>query len=658
MARKKEDLPLGKRFSIWFRKNERYVWIILLVIITVSFGATFTIGRVLSDTGRYTYFKVGGTSYSIRDTGRFLNWFRNISYYAPQLNFRGLVSGYPYERLKEEADIRRDVLAPILAADTEARELGIEIPPERIIKIAKQCYLEAARKQAVWKATELMTPQQREKFKKSKEAEEIRNSVTWSPAKYRAWVEKRGYTVRDFETALEILLRVQALRELFLSGDLLSRKDLYETFLKQKRKLSLAIAVVDADRFKDQVKKEYTEEELKSYYDTHQEEFSLPDRVRFSYLKFRLADMDKRIKISEAEIHRYYTKERRRFLVNPAVPPPEPTYPLTPREAKEVKAEEDRAFKPLEEVRDEITAELKKQKMRTEAMKLARELRKELGLGGPQGEKKESTAKPEDLVSKYGFLEYGTTPWFTRDDAEKKLGELHYGSVVDGWFEDLKNGKPLRTPPSYLTTAPKKKENGVDKYVEEERIYFLVLDVKGEKAKTLAWDIDGEECRSVAEEKLTEQAALEKAREAARNLITLVNQGKKLKEVAGEIPVHITEPISRMDWNKIEIDGEKLPPMIQAQIFIKFFRELDVSKTVIPTPLEDTENARFLVCAVNEVVETPDTSEFDEETEKQLRQSLSMQLRRERALVDWKRYLQELVNKYVEFKISSGRPQA
>ena len=574
------------------------------------------------------------------------------------MNFRALVSGYPYERLKEEADVRRDVLAPLMAADAEARALGIEIPPERIIKLAKKCYLNAARTRAILKATELMPPQKREKFLKSKEAEEIRNSVTWSPAKYRAWVEKRGYTVRDFETAIELLLRVQALRELFLSGDLLSRKDLYETFLKQKRKLSLAIAVVDADRFKDQVKKEYSDEELKAYYDTHQEDFSLPDRVRFTYLKYRLADMEKRIKISEAEIHRYYTKERRRFLVNPAVPPPEPTYPLTPQEAKEVKAEEDRAFKPLEAVRDEIVAELKKQKMRTEAMKLARELRKELGLGQTQGEEKKSAVKPEDLVSKYDFLQYGTTPWFTKDDAEKKLGELYYRSVVDGWFEDLKNGKPLRTPPSYLTTAPKKKENGVDRYVEEKRIYFLVLDVKGEKAKTLAWDIDGEECRRLAAEKLTAQAALEKAREAARNLITLVNQGKKLKEAAGEIPVYITEPIARTDWNKIEINGEKLPPMIEAQIFIKFFRELDVSKTVIPTPLEDTENRRFLVCAIDKVVETPDTSEFDEATEKQLRQSLVMQLRRERALVDWKRYLQELVNKYVVFEIPTGRPQA
>ena len=655
MAQQVQEQGAGKRFSSWFRRNEKIFWIALLVFVSVSFGATYIMSEVISDRQKREGFcTVAGLSYSVRDIERSMKWYAEISRMVPQLGLQGLM-GNPFQRDADDRDSVRGFLVPFFAAVQEAKDLGIQIPPKRLSSVVGEAFKEGRARDIIEDNTRYMDAKDQGEYYK-KEGQAIRDGVTWSEEAYRAWLERRSFSVYDYERAIEKLLQVQALRELFMGSDVISRKDLYETFVRDGRKLKLAVATLDADRFRDEVKVEYKPEELKAYYGDHREDFVLPDRVDFEYLKFPLAHFEAAEAPNEEDVKKRYERDRDgKYLANPAVPPPAPLLPLTPQELKEEEQARTAFYKPLEAVRATIEAELRREGARRRSAEFASDLGQKLSPRPPApGSDQAAPPKastPRELVDQHTFVSHGTTPEFTAANAKALLGDVHSESAVNRWFGELKEGKELWRPATYLTYAPR---DG-DKAIEEKTVYFLVVAVAGKRETRLDWDQDTEKCAALARDKLTRDAATKKARERSEDLINKLREGATMAAATAGLPVQVevTEPLGRQDMDEFKRkDGERFPPDIEGRIFMSFFATLPLEERVLRPALEEKTPAgdlRFFVAAIEQVVEEPDASTFDADAEKNLRMRLEWTLRRERMQGGWAGYLKGLAMKHVSY---------
>ncbi len=630
--------------------RERIVWVVITVLAAFTFGVSFTMTSVIEYfSGRgQTICTIGGTSYSFGRLDQIKNLFDWLEGLSGRTSYRQLTLAGQYIMGENVPGIHRRMLIPLLAGVHEAELLGIEIPPRRIMEVARECYKTAATRKKVYKITEFMNAKEREEFDKAKRAEDIAESITWAHEDYLEWLTEKQYSARDFEEALEQLLRVEALREMFVSGEPVSRKDVYESFLKQDRKLKLALVELTADRFPAAEPKEYTEEELKRYYDEHSEDFQLPSRVRFSYLKFPLSHFRQTVSITEKQIQEYYDKNKaEKYLRNPSAPPPVLVYPLTPSELKQEEEFAKALYKPLEDVREDIERELREKNSYTDASTFAIELTKKLKAPAPLDADASHPGTPERLAAEYDFVEYGATSWFTQADAERKLGDVYDSRAVSRWFRNLEENNPLWQPTTHLShKATGKPED------EQETTYFVVVDVEGSKEQTLVWEKQPDRCKEVAREKKNLAAALERAREKADELIVKIRADMKLEEVAAGYPIHVTDALEKKDYDKIVLtNGEKLPWRVQYGITDGVFNKVALNEKVLSDPVLDTENDRLFVCTIRDVLGQPDSSEFTEEKEQQLQNGLQQRTRSERLTspTGWSLYLRRLVDKHVDW---------
>ena len=300
MARQGEQQTLGKRFARWFRRNEKLFWILLLVLVSMSFGATYLMRQVLEDRTRREYCQIDGAAYRIKDVLSLKRAFDDLAAMAPRLDYSRLILGYSQQQ--EAVDPFRDVLVPALAAVEEAKALGLEIPPRRVVTVAEECYRAMAALEERQRLTRTMSASEIQEVMTPEKSQEIFESIAWSPANYKEWVNKRGYSVRDFEEFLEMLLRIQLLREVFVSSDTISRKDIYENFVKGKRKLAFAFTALEPEQFVDAVAATPTQDEIEKYYREHRSTFVEPARVRFTYLKYPLSHFEEQVKLTDAQI--------------------------------------------------------------------------------------------------------------------------------------------------------------------------------------------------------------------------------------------------------------------------------------------------------------------------------------------------------------------
>ena len=93
MAKQKTDLPASKRFKIWFRKNERIFWGVLLVLVTLAFGITGTMTFFFTNLGRNKpIFICNGRDYSYPDYTKLVTKLNLIRNYNPALDYSNLIT--------------------------------------------------------------------------------------------------------------------------------------------------------------------------------------------------------------------------------------------------------------------------------------------------------------------------------------------------------------------------------------------------------------------------------------------------------------------------------------------------------------------------------------------------------------------------------------
>jgi peptidyl-prolyl cis-trans isomerase D len=120
-----------------------------------------------------------------------------------------------------------------------------------------------------------------------------------------------GMRPSEYEEAQREEILVSKLRDLIIAGVVISAADVRARYDYDNEKVNLSFVKVDPEQYLAGL--ELNEEQIKQYYDSHQDEFRQPDRVELAYVVFPNAHYEASIDIPEAEVKEYYDGHQQEF---------------------------------------------------------------------------------------------------------------------------------------------------------------------------------------------------------------------------------------------------------------------------------------------------------------------------------------------------------
>ena len=310
---------------------------------------------------------------------------------------------------------------------------------------------------------------------------------------------------RAFEEELRRSLIISRLSEEAMKDVTVSDEELKDEYKKENEKAKISYVLFNPEKFKGEIKVE--EAELDSYYKTHEQALKKPEEVNVEFIPIEFAGAENEVVIVEDDVRKYYDSHLDEFAVSDtpvAAPAPE---------------KKEKAFKPLDEVKEDI----KKRLTTLRARKLAKDKAEKIYYALLEDRKFEDVPKEYNLT-------IGETGFFSQDKPSIPVIGFSY-EILKSAFE-LKPGdfsEPHQSSNGYyIIRLKEKKESYIPKFedVREE----IEKNVLQDKAKDLA--------RSKTEETLV------KVKD------TLREDGKGFEDAAKELQldVHVSEPFTRRGY--------------------------------------------------------------------------------------------------------------
>ena len=121
---------------------------------------------------------------------------------------------------------------------------------------------------------------------------------------YENFLAQQGLTIPEFETNFKKQMLKTYLDNIALNGIVITPADVAAAYKKKNEKLKVEYVSFSADKFKSQVKP--TTVELKTYFDSHRNSFTVPEKRGFDLLLVTEANVGQSIQVPEAALRRYY----------------------------------------------------------------------------------------------------------------------------------------------------------------------------------------------------------------------------------------------------------------------------------------------------------------------------------------------------------------
>lgn len=112
------------------------------------------------------------------------------------------------------------------------------------------------------------------------------------------------YTPQGFLQDVQKALMLEQVRKGFLSSAFVLPEDAARAVALIEQQRDITYTAIPASHYKNQV--HVTLDEVRHYYQTHQAEFMMPEKVKIAYVTMRLSDIKKQIKLTDADLKQYY----------------------------------------------------------------------------------------------------------------------------------------------------------------------------------------------------------------------------------------------------------------------------------------------------------------------------------------------------------------
>lgn len=135
--------------------------------------------------------------------------------------------------------------------------------------------------------------------------------------RYRQVLDMQRLTAQKFENDIKKHLLFKRIQERVTGGFKISDTEILEEFARNNEKIRGNYIAIPFERFASQIK--IGLEELKEYYESHQEEYKLGARRSVEYLFVNPRDFEKDAEITDEEVENYYKMHEGQFLIKKRV---------------------------------------------------------------------------------------------------------------------------------------------------------------------------------------------------------------------------------------------------------------------------------------------------------------------------------------------------
>ena len=131
--------------------------------------------------------------------------------------------------------------------------------------------------------------------------------------KYKRYLNAYGYRVADFEKGVKEDIIIEKLENLYKESIQLSVEQLKEIYEKQNLAIAFDYAVFNPRKYLDKVKVNFSEDEMKKYYEAHKDNYKTPLMRKIKFVTFNPIKFRDKVKVSDAEIKDYYEKNKKKY---------------------------------------------------------------------------------------------------------------------------------------------------------------------------------------------------------------------------------------------------------------------------------------------------------------------------------------------------------
>ena len=153
--------------------------------------------------------------------------------------------------------------------------------------------------------------------------EQLRTYITQAPVfqedgkfsmpRYEQFLKARGESAATFENRIRQELLLGQVAEAY-SGSSIVPRSVAERLLRiTEQQREVTVLFLGPEKYTAQVKLE--EDAAKKYYDTHQDEFRIPEQVRVEYVTLSIDSIAPTLQVPEADLKKFYESNQRQFGV-------------------------------------------------------------------------------------------------------------------------------------------------------------------------------------------------------------------------------------------------------------------------------------------------------------------------------------------------------
>ena len=118
-------------------------------------------------------------------------------------------------------------------------------------------------------------------------------------------------SIAEFEKSVEDSIRLEKIQRLITAGQTVTPEELWDSYRKDNETARLEYLVLEKDKVK--LEAEPTAAEVQGTFESHKDEFRIPEKRDAVYVFFDRNDLKKQVELSSQEVERYYQDNKDQF---------------------------------------------------------------------------------------------------------------------------------------------------------------------------------------------------------------------------------------------------------------------------------------------------------------------------------------------------------
>lgn len=140
---------------------------------------------------------------------------------------------------------------------------------------------------------------------------ELQEDGKFSIERYKLFLQQANVSEAEFETAVRDQLLINQLQLAVLVSSFATKQEA-ERFVQLKNQTrDFGYSVISAENFQKNAR--ITDAAIEEFYNTHKQQFVMPDKIQVEYIELSLEDLMKQVQITEKNLQEYYDNNKQAF---------------------------------------------------------------------------------------------------------------------------------------------------------------------------------------------------------------------------------------------------------------------------------------------------------------------------------------------------------